>query len=116
MVKSPWPKVTGALVAPVINPSHASVAVGAAGNAAEHWPITSGRVATFGTGASVSVTVTTAEQEAVALWLSVAVSVTDVWPNGYGPEGVCVIVMASPLSGSEEPSSMDALAVQVAPA
>src|SRR5262245_17015619 len=45
--------------------------------------------------------------------LSVTVSVTVVMPSGYGPAGDCVMVIGSP-SGSKEPLSSEALAVQFA--
>src|SRR3954471_19952925 len=47
--------------------------------------------------------------------LSVTVRITGVTPTGYGPGGVCVTVMVSPGSGSEEPSFTDAFALQAKP-
>src|SRR6266545_3297635 len=42
IVWSPWPKGPVTSATPLIEPSQASVAVGAAGRVAEHWAITSG--------------------------------------------------------------------------
>jgi hypothetical protein len=47
---------------------------------------------------------------------SVTVNSTVVVPSGYGPAGDCVTVIVSPLSGSEEPLLIEAVAVQFAPA
>jgi hypothetical protein len=66
------------------------------------------------TGAGL-VTVTVPLQVLEAPWLSVTVSVTLVAPSAYGPGGDCASVIVSPASGSEEPLSMDAAAVQPAP-
>src|SRR5215813_8186193 len=66
-------------------------------------------------GASVSATVTVPVQLLDAPSLSVAVKVTVVVPSEYGPTGDCASVIASP-SGSEEPSSMEASAIQLAAA
>jgi hypothetical protein len=57
-----------------------------------------------------------AVQELDAPPASVTVSVTAVVPSGYGPGGDCVRVMVSPLSGSDEPLSIDALTAQLVPA
>jgi hypothetical protein len=48
--------------------------------------------------------------------LSVTVSVTKVIPSAYGPGGDWLNVIVSPGSGSNEPSSIEAFAVQFAPA
>src|SRR5436190_6693788 len=61
------------------------------------------------------VTVTFAVAWFVAPFGSTTVSSTDVVPSSYGPAGDCVIVSGSP-SGSDDPSSIDALAVPPAPA
>jgi hypothetical protein len=62
-------------------------------------------------GAVVSTTVTTAVHELDAPLLSVIVKVTVVLPSGYGPAGDWVMVIGSP-SGSKDPSSIDAFAMQ----
>jgi hypothetical protein len=67
-----------------------------------------------GTPSSTTVTVAVAEQEAP--WESVAVTATLVVPSGYGPAGDCVRVIVSPLSESKEPLSIEAFAMQLAPA
>src|SRR5439155_904818 len=58
IVWSPWPKGPVTSATPVIGPSQASVAVGAAGSVAEHWAITSGNEAASAAGAVVSCTLT----------------------------------------------------------
>jgi len=63
---------------PVIGPSQASVAVGAAGRVAEHWAITSGNEAASAAGAVVSCTLTNWVCVLLLPWLSVKVQVT-VW-------------------------------------
>ena len=67
-------------------------------------------------GGVVSTTVTVAWHWLDRPWLSVTVSVTVVTPSEYGPGGLCESVMVSPLSGSNEPLSIEALAVQFGPA
>src|SRR5262249_49973546 len=66
-------------------------------------------------GGVASVTVTVAVHWLVAPLLSTTVSNTVVVPTGYGPAGDCVMVSVPP-SGSNDLLSMDAGAVQVAPA
>src|SRR5262249_62003284 len=60
------------------------------------------------TGCLRSSTVTLAGQELDAPLPSGAGSVTRVVPIGYGPAGDCVTVIVSPLSGSNEPLSIEA--------
>ncbi len=66
-------------------------------------------------GGVVSRTVTIAVHWLDAPLLSVTVKVTRVLPSEYGPGGDWLSVIASP-SGSEEPLSIEALAVQFGPA
>ena len=47
--------MSGSVVVPVIAPLQLSVAVGGAVIVAEHWPVASGKLPAFGTGAVVSV-------------------------------------------------------------
>src|SRR5439155_696697 len=60
---------------PVIGPSQASVAVGAAGRVAEHWAITSGNEAALAAGAVVSCTLTNWDCVLLLPWLSLKVQV-----------------------------------------
>src|SRR6185436_760082 len=68
------------------------------------------------TGGVASTTVTVPVHELVAPWLSVTVRATLVAPSGYGPAGLCANVIVSPPSGSKEPLSIEAPAVQLGPA
>src|SRR5205814_9644212 len=86
IVCSPWPKGPVTSATPVIGPSQASVAVGAAGRVAEHWAITSGSEAALATGAAVSWALTKWVGVLLLLWLSVKVQVMR-WspvPKGAG--------------------------------
>src|ERR1043166_7363767 len=66
-------------------------------------------------GGELSTTVTVALHESDAPLMSVTVNVTVVTPRSYGPAGDWRSVMESP-SGSNEPSSMDVVAVHEGPA
>ena len=66
-------------------------------------------------GGVLSTTVTVAEHWLETPRVSVTVNVTVVTPSGYGPDGDWLVVTAPP-SGSDEPLSIEALAVQVGPA
>src|SRR5205823_5494130 len=61
------------------------------------WPIMLAGIVR--SGGVLSTTVTVAVQELLAPWLSVAVSVTVVFPTEYGPAGDWLNVMKSPASG-----------------
>jgi hypothetical protein len=107
------------LVATLTGAEHASVAVGSAKlTDAKHLPgavfVTIGAGQTIN-GASLSTTVTVPSAWLVAPFGSVTVNITGVVPRGYGPGGDCVIVSGSP-SASDEPSSMEALALHVSSA
>src|SRR5262245_43210311 len=67
-------------------------------------------------GGVVSTTVTIALHWVDTPWLSVNVSVTVVLTRAYGHGGDCVSLIVSPGSGSNEPASIEALAMQSAPA
>src|SRR2546426_7174034 len=67
-------------------------------------------------GIVLSTTATVAVQLADAPWLSVTVRMTWLSPSVYDPGGDWANVIVSPVSGSNEPSSMEASAVQLASA
>src|SRR5947207_13893468 len=94
MVSSPWPNGPVLSGTPVMSPaSQLSVAFGAVGRVAEHCPVTSGKLASFATGAVVSCTCTA---WVWLLWLTlvegrVGERVWSPWPNGqvlYGTAGM----------------------------
>src|SRR5439155_16334967 len=86
---------------PVMSPaSQLSVAVGAAGRVAEHWSVTSGKLASLATGGVVSCTCTA---WVWLLWLAllsveVQVIVSSPWPNGPVLSETPVMSPASQLS------------------
>src|SRR5438093_13678303 len=69
-----------------MGPLQASVAVGAAGRVAEHWPITSGNEAALAAGAVVSCTLTNWDCVLLLPWLSLKVQVIvwSPWPKEIG--------------------------------
>ena len=105
----------GMLVVADRGPEQLSVAVAA--NVAGAWQVPGTTFTTMGAkhviaGAVSSTTVTVPVAWLAAPFVSVAVRSTVVVPSGYGPAGDCVIVNRSP-SASDDPSSIDALALHV---
>src|SRR5206468_6773447 len=93
IVWSPWPKGPATSATPVIGPSQASVAVGAAGRVAEHWAITSGSEAASAAGEIGRGSCRDRVWVLVLAWLSLKVQVIvwSPWPKGPGTSATPVI-------------------------